>query len=197
LGPARHVVPKTTDKYGNYDASLDEYPIDTGRLRAVIEAAAAKAGWGRTLPARHGLGIAAHRSFLSYVCSVVEVAIAADGTISIPRVVTAIDCGTCVNPDRIRSQLEGAAVMGVSTALYGNITFKRGRTEQSNFNTYTLARMPDAPGVIETIIMESDAPPAGVGEPGLPVFAPALANAIFAATGHRFRTLPIGDTVKV
>jgi isoquinoline 1-oxidoreductase beta subunit len=196
VGPARKVVPNTTEKYENYGASLDEYPIDTGRLRAVIEAAATKAGWGRKLPARRGLGIAAHRSFLSYVCSVVEVAVAPDGAISVPRVVTAIDCGTYVHPERIKSQLEGAAVMGISTALYGSITFKQGRTEQSNFDTYELARMSDAPGAIETILIESDAPPAGVGEPGLPVFAPALCNAIFAATGKRLRELPIGGKVK-
>ena len=196
LGPARLVVPNTTEKYDNYGGSLDDYPIDTGRLRAVIEAAAEKAGWRRTLPARHGLGIAAHRSFLTYVCSVVEVAVAADGTISVPRVVTAMDCGTYVHPDRIRSQMEGAAVMGVSTALYGAITFKKGRTEQTNFDTYEIARMPDAPGVVETIIIDSDAPPAGVGEPALPVFAPALCNAIFAATGKRIRQLPIGGTLK-
>lgn len=196
IGPARHVAMKTTEPYDNYGGSIDEYPIDTGRLRGVIEAAAAKAGWGRKLPPRHGLGIAAHRSFLTYVCTIVEVAVAADGTISVPRVVTAIDCGTYVHADRIRSQMEGAAVMGVSTAIYGKITFKNGRSEQSNFDTYELARMPDAPGVVETVLIDSDAPPAGVGEPGLPVFAPALCNAIFAATGKRLRTLPIGGKVK-
>jgi len=195
VGPARHVTLATTQKYENYGGSIEEYPIDTGRLRAVIEAASAKAGWGRQLPARHGLGIAAHRSFLTYVCTVVEVAVAADGTISVPRVVTAIDCGTYVHTDRVRSQLEGAAVMGISTALYGQITFKNGRSEQSNFDTYEIARMPDAPGVIDTVLVESDAPPAGVGEPGLPVFAPALCNAIFAATGKRIRTLPIGRKI--
>jgi isoquinoline 1-oxidoreductase beta subunit len=196
LGPDRKVAPQTTEKYDNYGASIDEYPIETGRLRAVIEAAADRVGWGRKLPARHGLGIAAHRSFLSYVCSVVEVAVAADGTISVPRVVTAIDCGTYVHADRIKSQVEGAAVMGVSTALYGEITFRNGRTEQSNFDTYELARMSDAPGAVDTVIMESDGPPAGVGEPPLPVFAPALCNAIFAAIGTRLRRLPIGAKMK-
>jgi isoquinoline 1-oxidoreductase beta subunit len=100
-----------------------------------------------------------------------------------------------VHADRLRSQMEGAAVMGVSTALYGSITFKNGRTEQTNFDTCELARMPNAPGAIDTIIIENDAPPAGVGEPALPVFAPALCNAIFAATGQRLRTLPIGPKV--
>jgi isoquinoline 1-oxidoreductase beta subunit len=197
IGPARTIDLKTTNKYGNYGGDIAAYPIDTGRLRGVIEAAAAKAAWGRTLPARHGLGIAAHRSFLTYVCTIVEVAVAEDGTLSIPRVVTAMDCGTYVHADRLRSQMEGAAVMGVSTALYGNITFRNGRTEQSNFDTYELARMPDAPLSIETVIVESDAPPAGVGEPALPVFAPALCNAIFAATGTRIRELPIGKRIKL
>jgi isoquinoline 1-oxidoreductase beta subunit len=197
IGPPRKVELKTTNQYGNYGGDIADYPIDTGRLRGVVEAAAAKAGWGRTLPARHGLGIAAHRSFLTYVCTIVEVAVADDGTISIPRVVTAMDCGTHVHPDRLRSQMEGAAVMGVSTALYGSITFKNGRTEQSNFDTYEIARMPDAPGAIDTIIIESEAPPAGVGEPALPVFAPALCNAIFAATGRRIRELPIGKRIKL
>jgi isoquinoline 1-oxidoreductase beta subunit len=197
IGPPRRVELKTVKKYGNYGGDIGDYPIDTGRLRGVIEAAAAKAGWGRALPARHGLGIAAHRSFLTYVCTIVEVAVASDGTVTVPRVVTAMDCGTYVHADRLRSQMEGAAVMGISTALYGAITFKNGRTEQTNFDTYELARMPDAPGSIETIIIESDAPPAGVGEPALPVFAPALCNAIFAATGTRIRELPIGKKIKI
>jgi isoquinoline 1-oxidoreductase beta subunit len=196
LGPPRKVEFKTTAKYGNYGADPAEYPVDTGRLRAVIEAAASKAGWGRKLPAGRGLGIAAHRSFLSYVCTVVEVAVGADGTITVPRVVTAIDCGTYVHADRIRSQVEGAAVMGISTALYSAITFKNGRPEQSNYDGFELARMADAPGVVETVIIESDAPPAGVGEPPLPVFAPALCNAIFAATGTRLRELPIGRRIR-
>jgi len=129
------------------------------------------------------------------VCTVVEVAVANDGRIAIPRVITAIDCGTIVHPDRVRSQLEGAAVMGISTAVHGRMTFKQGQAEQSNFDTIELARMPEAPKQIETILVESDAPPAGVGEPGLPVFAPALGNAIFAATGRRLRTLPFGSTL--
>ena len=145
---------------------MEAYPIDTARYRAVVEAAAARMNWGRTLPEGHGLGIAAHRSFVSYVCTAVEVAVGSDGTISIPRVVTAVDCGTAIHPDRIRSQMEGAAIMGISLALHGQVTFKNGRAEQSNFDTYELARMPDAPGVIDVLIIDSDAPPGGVGEPG-------------------------------
>jgi len=195
VGDPRHIVPSTTEKYANYGAPLEAYPLDTARIRKVIELAADRAGWGATLPKGHGLGIAAHRSFLTYVCTVVEVEVANDGRISIPRVITAIDCGTIVHPDRVRSQLEGAAVMGISTAVHGRLTFKQGQAEQSNFDTIELARMPDAPKQIETILVDSDAPPAGVGEPGLPVFAPALGNAIFAATGRRLRTLPFGSTL--
>ena len=196
VGDARHVMPGTTEKYANYGAPLEAYPLDTARIRKVIELASERAGWGSPLPKGHGLGIAAHRSFLTYVCTVVEVAVADDGRISIPRVITAIDCGTIVHPDRVRSQLEGAAVMGISVAVHGTMTFKQGQAEQSNFDTIELARMPEAPKQIEIILVESDGPPAGVGEPGLPVFAPALGNAIFAATGRRLRTLPFGSTLK-
>jgi isoquinoline 1-oxidoreductase subunit beta len=193
LGPARHVVPKTTEAYENYGESMETYPIDTGRYRAVIEAAAAKIGWGRKLPKGSGLGIAAHRSFASYVCTALEVAIGTDGTITIPRVATAVDCGIAIHPDRIRSQMEGAAIMGISGALHGQVTFKNGRAEQGNFDTYEVARMPEAPGAIDVVIIDNDGPPGGVGEPGLPPFAPALCNAIFAATGKRIRRLPIGS----
>ncbi len=197
LGPARHVVPRTSEKYDNYDGeSLETYPIDTARFRAVIEAAASKIGWGRTMPAGHGLGIAVHRSFVSYVCTAIETAVRSDGTIAIPRVVTAVDCGMAIHPDRIRSQMEGAAIMGISLAVHGQVTFKQGRAEQSNFDTYEVARMPEAPAVIDVVIIDSDAPPGGVGEPGLPPFAPALCNAIFAATGKRVRRLPIGTSLK-
>jgi isoquinoline 1-oxidoreductase beta subunit len=192
LGPARHVVPTTTEKYDNYGESMEAYPIDTARYRAVIEAAASRIGWGRTLPKGHGLGIAAHRSFATYVCTAVEVAVGSDGAITIPKVATAVDCGLAIHPDRIRSQMEGAAIMGISTALHGQVTFKSGRAEQGNFDTYEVARMPDAPGVIDVVIIDSDAPPGGVGEPGLPPFAPALCNAVYAATGRRIRRLPIG-----
>ena len=197
LGPPRQVAPATTEKYENYGESMDTYPIDTARFRTVVEAAASKIGWGRTVPKGHGLGIAVHRSFATYVCTALEAAIGTDGSIAIPKVVTAVDCGIAIHPDRIRSQIEGAAIMGISVALHGQVTFKQGRAEQSNFDTYEVARMPEAPGAIEVVIIDSDAPPGGVGEPGLPPFAPALCNAIFAATGTRIRRLPIGTKVKV
>jgi isoquinoline 1-oxidoreductase beta subunit len=197
LGPPRHVVPATTEKYENYGESMEMYPIDTARFRAVVEAAASRIGWGRAVPKAHGLGIAVHRSFATYVCTALEVAIGTDGAIAIPKVVTAVDCGIAIHPERVRSQMEGAAIMGISVALHGQVTFKKGRAQQSNFDTYEVARMPETPGSIEVVIIDSDAPPGGVGEPGLPPFAPALCNAIFAATGTRIRRLPIGTKVKV
>lgn len=197
LGPDRHVTPKTTDKYDNYDGeSMDAYPIDTARYRGVIEAAASRMGWGRALPKGHGLGIAAHRSFVSYVCTAVEVAVGGDGAIRIPRVVTAVDCGFAIHPDRIRSQMEGAAIMGLSLALYGEVSFKGGRAQQANFDSYEVARMPECPNEIDVVLIASEAPPGGVGEPGLPPFAPALCNALFAATGKRIRRLPIGSQLE-
>ena len=198
IGPARHVTPALVGiKYDNYGASMDVYPIDTARMRRVVELASEKAGWGRPLAARHGLGIAVHRSFLTYVCTVVEVAVAADGTISVPRVATAVDCGLAIHPERVRAQMEGAAVMGIGLALYGQITFKNGEAQQTNFDTFEVARFTIAPPSIDVVIVDSDQPPGGVGEPGLPPFAPALCNAIHAATGQRIRRLPIGPTIKV
>src|SRR5882762_5915138 len=119
-------------EYTNYGDPLETYPIDTARLRRVVEYVAEKGEWGRKVPARHGLGIAVHRSFLSYIATVVEVAVDDKGNLAVPRVDTAIDCGFAANPERIRSQIEGAAVFGLSLARYGEITFKDGRVVQSN-----------------------------------------------------------------
>jgi len=192
IGPARLVDPTAEGaKYGNYGASLEEYPIDTARLRAVVEKAAAMADWGRKLPKGRGLGIAAHRSFLSYIATVVEVAVAGDGSLKIPGVWLAVDAGTVVNPRHVRAQMEGGTIYGLSNALYGAITAKNGAIVEDNFPAWRLMRMEEAPRNFEVAIMPSDAPPGGVGEPGTPPAAPALANAIFAATGHRLRTLPL------
>jgi isoquinoline 1-oxidoreductase beta subunit len=197
IGAPRIVDPRKSVKvdYWNYGDPWSTYPIDAGRLRGVVELAAEKAGWGRPLPQGHGLGIAVHRSFLTYVATVVEAAVDAKGNLAVPRVVTAIDCGFHVNPERIQSQVQGAAVMGLSLARYGEITFKDGRAQQSNFDTYQVCRIDDAPGVTEVYIVPQtiDVPASGVGEPPLPPFAPALTNAIFNATGKRIRSLPIGN----
>ncbi|MBI3644596.1 MAG: xanthine dehydrogenase family protein molybdopterin-binding subunit, partial [Acidobacteriales bacterium] len=171
------------------------YPLDTARLRRVVEIAAERSGWGkRTLGKGHGLGIAAHRSFLTYVATVVEVEVDNKGQVHIPGVWTAVDAGTVVSADNVRNQFEGAAVFGTSLALFGEITATNGVINQGNFNDYQIARMNRAPRHVDVQIVASDAPPAGVGEPGLPPFAPALCNAVFAATGKRVRELPLSKT---
>ena len=152
---------------------------------------AEKANWGRALPPGRGLGIAAHRSFLAYVANIVEVEVTPSGAVEIPRVDIAVDGGLIVHPDRVRAQMEGAAVFGASLALFGEITARDGRIIQSNFHDYPVARMNDAPRDIRVHLVESEELPAGIGEPGVPPFAPALCNAIFAATGKRIRSLPI------
>ena len=191
IGPARKVDPKAEGAaYGNYGAELDDYPIDTGRLRQVVEKAAAMASWGRKLPGGRGLGIAAHRSFLSYIATVIEVEVAADGTLAIPGIWLAVDAGTVINPRHVRAQMEGGTIYGLSNALYGAITARDGAVEQDNFPSWRLMRMGEAPRAFEVEIIASDALPGGVGEPPTPPAAPALANAIFAATGRRLRTLP-------
>jgi isoquinoline 1-oxidoreductase beta subunit len=168
----------------------DQYPIDTGRLRGVVDLVAASGNWGRKLPPRQGRGIAVHRSFLSYVAVVAHVAVGGDGQVTIPRLDMAIDCGTVVNPDRVRAQLEGAAIMSIGNALYGNITVKEGRIEQSNYTDYLVPRIDITPDT-HVYFVENDHPPGGVGEPGVPPTAPAICNAIYAATGKRIRALPV------
>lgn len=193
IGPARRINPTALGDTWNYSESPETYPYDTGRLRGVIEAATRGAGWGRELPKGHGLGLAFCYSFVSYTATVIEVAVNDKGELKVVAVDMAIDCGPQVNPERIRAQMEGAAIMGLSLALTGEISFKNGRVEQGNFHDYTVLHHPESPRVIRTHLVNDniDAPPGGVGEPPVPPVAPALCNAIFAATGKRIRSLPV------
>lgn len=197
LGPARKIDLNAMGvDYPNYGVNellpsmKNAYLIDTGRLRGVLDLVAENSGWGGKLPPREGRGIAVHRSFLSYVAAVAHVAVGQDGQVSIPRIDIAIDCGLAVNPDRVRAQIEGAAIMGIGNTLYSNITFSKGRAEQSNFTDYLVARTDITPDT-RVYIVKSSAPPGGVGEPGVPPIAPAICNAIYAAVGKRIRALPV------
>jgi isoquinoline 1-oxidoreductase subunit beta len=194
IGPDRLIDPASMSDEWLYGEDPKLYPFDTGRLRRVVEKAASEAGWGRNLPRGRGLGIAAHRSFVSYTAVVVEAAVGANGQLAIPRVNIAFDCGAVINPDRVRAQLEGAVVWGISLATLGEISFKAGRVEQANFDNYEVTRIDAAPAEIRTHLLTPtgyDQPLGGVGEPGLPPVAPALTNAIFSACGKRIRALPI------
>ncbi len=160
------------------------------RHRGVLELAAAKAGWGKPLPAGRARGIAVHASFGSFVAQVAEVSMSPRGQVKVHRVVAAVDCGQYVNPDTIAAQIEGGVAFGLSAALHGQITLKGGRVVQSNFHDYEVLRLNEMPEV-EVHIQPSGEKPGGVGEPGVPPVAPAVANAIFALTGSRVRRLPI------
>ncbi|HET9309002.1 MAG TPA: molybdopterin cofactor-binding domain-containing protein [Candidatus Sulfotelmatobacter sp.] len=169
-----------------------KYPYETARLKHVAELAAAKANWGKKKSGNGwGMGMAVHRSFLTYVATVVEAEVDGSGAVRIPHVYTVVDAGIVANPDMVRSQFEGAAVFGTSIARTGEITATNGVIDQSNFHNYPVARMNDAPVQVDVQIVESTAAPAGVGEPGVPPFVPALCNAIYAATGKRVRELPL------
>jgi isoquinoline 1-oxidoreductase beta subunit len=192
LGPDR-IMPKSElpKDYTNYDGEYEKYPVDIARFRRVVQIAAEKSGWGKQKMGNgFGMGIAVHRSFLTYVATVVQAELR-DGQVSLRRVDTALDAGTIVNPTIVRQQFEGAAVMGTSIAFYGEISATNGVIDQSNFDSFQVARMNVAPRETNVYIVESDAPPAGVGEPGLPPVTPAIYNAIFAATGKRIREMPL------
>src|SRR5882762_8884811 len=198
IGSPRIVDLSSVKDLWNYGEPYSSYPIDTARLRRAVELVAEKGEWGRSVPKGHGLGIAVHRSFVSYIATMVEVSVGDKGKLTVHQVDTAIDCGMFINPERIQSQIEGAAIMGLSLAKYGEITFKDGKVQQGNYDDFPVIRMDESPLITNVHIVPAgpDTPPSGVGEPGVPPFAPALINAIFAATGRRIRALPIGKQLE-
>ncbi len=196
IGPAR-ILNLAEFGYPNYGGAPDKYPVDTGRLRHVLELAAEKSDWAKRSRSKgkgSGLGVAVHRSFLTYVATVVEVEVSSGGEVRIPRVDTVVDAGLVVNPEMTRAQFEGAAVFGTSIVRSGEITATKGVVDQGNFDDYPVARINEAPYKTNVHIVDSSAPPAGVGEPGVPPFLAAFCNAIFAATGKRVRDLPLSKT---
>ncbi|HXZ46188.1 MAG TPA: molybdopterin cofactor-binding domain-containing protein, partial [Pseudolabrys sp.] len=170
-------------------ALLDKSP----RAKAVLDLAAEKAGWGQILPERVGRGVALQFVFATYMAHVAEVEVAKDGAVRVRRVVCAVDCGTVVNPDTVQAQIQSEIIFGTTAALYGEITLKNGRVEQTNFDTYQMLRMNEAPA-IEVHIVKSAESPGGMGEAGTSAIVPAIANAIFAATGKRLRKMPVDAT---
>jgi isoquinoline 1-oxidoreductase beta subunit len=167
-------------------ALLDNAP----RAKAVLDLAAEKAGWGQPLPKRVGRGVSLQFVFGTYMAQVAEVEVSGDGEVRVRRVVCAVDCGIVVNPDTVRAQVEGAVIFGITAALYGEITLQDGRVEQANLDTYQILRLDEAP-VIDVYIVNSAEAPGGMGEAGTSAIVPAVANAIFAATGKRLRRMPI------
>lgn len=162
---------------------------DKPRHAAVLKLAAEKAGWGAKLPAGHGMGLAVHSSFGSYAAMVAEVSLH-DGMPRVHRAVMAVDCGQVVNPDNVRTQMEGAVIFGMSLAFDAQFTFEHGATVEGNFDGHRPLRLPQAPEKVEVHLVPSSEKPGGIGEPGVPVVAPAIANALFAATGRRWRRMP-------
>src|SRR5207302_1735647 len=169
-------------------ALLDKTP----RAKAVLELAAEKAGWGKPLPERVGRGVSVQFVFATYLAQVAEVEVSKDGAVRVRRVVCAVDCGTVVNPDTVRAQIQSGIIFGLTAALRGEITLKGGRVEQSNFHDYQMLRMNETPA-IEVYIVKSGEAPGGMGETGTSAAAPALTNAIFAATATRIRKLPVAN----
>jgi isoquinoline 1-oxidoreductase beta subunit len=170
--------------------SFNGTTVDSGRYRRVLEFVAERTDWGKALPEGHFRGIAVHNSFYSYAATVVEIALDPSGGFQIFSVDTAVDCGRIVNPEGVTAQVEGATIYGLSIALYGELTASKGQVQQSNFGDYRIMRIHESPGEIRAHLIASDEPPTGIGEPPTPVIAPALAGALYAATGRRFRKMP-------
>jgi isoquinoline 1-oxidoreductase beta subunit len=181
IGDDRKIPDFTNPKEGK--------PLDTARLKNVLRLAAEKADWSKPLPKGVSRGIAGYFSFESYTAAVVEVSVK-DGGVKVQRIVYAVDCGRPINPEGVRAQVESAAIYALSATSHDAITIKGGRVEQSNFHDYQMPRMNEAPKTEVHVVMSKEEP-TGIGEPGLPVVAPAMCNAIFAATGKRIRRLPI------
>ncbi|MDF2157211.1 molybdopterin cofactor-binding domain-containing protein [Algoriphagus sp. CAU 1675] len=181
---------ETNNAYENYGEKIEEYPWNTGRMKKVIQTVAEKANWSSNLGQGKAMGFAAHKSFLTYVACIVMVEKDANGNLMIPEVHYAVDCGVAVNTDRIRSQFEGGAQFATSLAMTSAITFEDGRVQQNNFDTYQIIRMPQSPKKTEVHIVESQVKPTGVGEPPVPPYIPALANAVYKLTGKRIYELP-------
>lgn len=177
-------------EYGNYGESIDNYPWNTGRMKNVIQTLRETSNWAANKAAGKIMGFAAHKSFLTYVGCVVMLEKGADGKILIPEVYYVVDCGVAVNTDRIRSQFEGGAQFATSLATTSEITFENGQVQQNNFDTYQIIRMPASPKKIHVHIVESQIKPTGVGEPPVPPFIPALANAMYQMNGQRIYKLP-------
>ncbi len=193
IGPARTLglADLGIEKLPNYGETLARHPVDAGRLRGVIERVTAAARWDDRKRAGRALGLAAHRSFVSYTAVVISVVPDRQRKVRIDEAWICIDAGRVVNQDRVHAQMQGSVVMGISNALLGGITMKDGVVEQSNFRDARIARIGDVPARIHTDVVASTAPPSGVGEPGVPPVGPALANAIFALTGKRLREVPL------
>ena len=185
----RHELLDTRQKPAGEADDSGDLPVRVDRLRGVLDLAAEKAGWGKPMPKGQGRGIAAIYAFGSYIAHVAEVTVAKDGSIRVNRVVSAVDCGQVINPDMVKAQVEGGVVFGLTAALLDEITIENGQVQQGNFDTFPMLRIDDAPHV-DVYIAESHEAPGGIGETGVPSAAPAVANAIFAATGKRLRRLP-------